>query len=93
MDIQKLAALVRLEISPCEQERIKREIKEFADMAAVLDGFCEAESLECTEASCDAMLREDTPSTYDGDVLSCAPSVYEHYVTVPLTVKEGADDK
>ena len=83
IDVSALCRLAKLNIDEADRARIEAELCEFAEFAAVLDGFAAhdmgVDAVGTTE------LRIDNPK----NETSALPG---GYVTVPLTVKEARDE-
>ena len=84
IDVSALCLLSKLNIGESDRVRIEAELCEFADFAAVLDGFA------AHDMGIDAMGANEMRAD---EVKDQASELSGSYVTVPLTVKGAHGDR
>ena len=89
IDIQRLAALARLALTPEESARLEADMTALIAFADQLDTVSDTE-LSGSEQGLPPALREDEPSDFPGRaaMLAAAKTTHGGYVTVPRVLED-----
>lgn len=90
IDIKAISALAKLDLSEAEQTQFTQEMEQFAEFAKCLKDYSPDEiNSDCILPLNAACFRNDTAADVNDSagVLSNAKSVYNGYITVPVTVE------